>query len=111
MPSTQMTIRQGRFVGYEYHEIVSDGATGLSVIIPPLGSEWKKATCTLTASANTGKFQYTTSSDAEVLTDAATWIDWPNGDTTGDYSAAVISPITALRGVSVSGDIVIDIVV
>jgi hypothetical protein len=95
--------------GWTYTETITDGETGDTVRIPPMPPN-SKITCTIIAGANTGKFQSTTSPDADIIADTATWVDWPAGVKTGTYEDALISPVTAIRGVSVSGEIVIEIV-
>jgi len=111
MATVQMEKRQGRKPGYEYSATILDGVTGPSVIIPPGGYEGGCVTCTLIAGANTGKFQFSTSPDADVVADTATWQDWPDGNKTGSNSDAIVAPVTAVRGVSVSGDIAIEVVI
>jgi len=111
MATTTLEKREGRSPGYEYSATVLDGVTGPSVLIPPMGAEGAAVTCTIIAGASTGKIQFTTSPDADVIADTANWQDWPNGNTTGTYSDALISPISAVRGVSISGDIDIEILV
>ena len=111
MALADLVKREGRYPGYEYSADILDGVTGPSVVIPPMGTEGATVTCTIIAGANTGKIQFTTSPDADVIADTANWQDWPNGDTSGTYSDSIISPVTAVRGVSVSGNITIEIVV
>lgn len=111
MATIQMTLRQGRQPGYEYSATVLDGITGPSIKIPPMGSEGARVTCTIIAAANTGKFQFTTSLDSEVDADTAVWQDWPNGNTTGSFSDSLLAPVTAVRGVSVTGDIAIEVLI
>ena len=110
MPTTEMIKRNFFFNGYHYTETIATGATGNTVIIPPFDSG-KSITCTLIAGTSTGKFQITTSSDSAVTAGTATWQDWYEGNKTGTVSDAIISPVTAVRGVSVSGAIVIEIVI
>jgi len=89
-----------------YTETIADGENGETIrIVMESGAA---VSCTIIAGANTGKIQYTTSSDAAITAGSETWQDWPNGDTTGTYSDALLAPVTALRGVSVSGEIVIE---
>jgi hypothetical protein len=96
-------------VGFEYSETIADGANGDTVLLPGI-SDSERVTCTIIAGANTGKFQFTTSSDAAVLADTCTWIDWPKGTVTGTEYDLLLGPVTAVRGVSVSGEINIEIV-
>lgn len=96
-------------VGFEYTETIADGANGDSVLLPGI-ADAERVTCTIIAGANTGKFQFTTSSDAAVLAGTCTWIDWPKGTVTGTEYDLLLGPVTAVRGVSVSGEINIEIV-
>ncbi len=110
MAIVRMTRRPYAKDGYHYTEIVGTGATGDTVIISPKDKE-QSITCTLIAGSNTGKFQVTTSSDVAVNAGTATWQDWALGTKTGTVSDAITSPVTAIRGVSISGAITIEIVI
>lgn len=99
-------VRNGRD-GYEYTEVIGDGNNGETILIPP-GKD--NVTCTIIAGANSGKFQFTTSTDAKVLDGTATWIDWYKGEVTGTDYDVLNGPVTALRGVSTSGAITIEVV-
>lgn len=105
-----LTQRPGRNPGWTYKETLADGTTSDPVIIPPLQNDSGNVTCTIIANANTGKMQSTTSPDANIAADTATWVDWPNGDTNGTYTDALITPVTAVRGISVSGEITFEVV-
>lgn len=95
---------------YHYQETISDGETGEDVKIPafPNGNP---VTCTIIAGANMGKFQITTSSDDKVLSSTANWQDWELGTITGTVTDVLIGSACGIRGVSVSGEIHIEIVV
>lgn len=105
-----MTLRQGITKGYYYTETIADGVTGSNVKIPPMGLDGTTITLTIIAGSNTGKFQLTTSSDAAVQADTATWTDWTEGDTTGSLNMTLGSQVTGIRGASVSGEVIIEIV-
>jgi len=109
MTTTQMDKRPGRFLGYEYHEDIGDGLDGKSVLIPSISIP-TKVTCTVDPSG-TAKMQYTTSPLADVEADTAVWQNWPIGDVTVITSDSLVSPVTALRGVSVTGAVTIDIII
>lgn len=96
-------------MGFEYTETIADGADGDTVLLPGI-SDGENITCTMIAGANTGKFQFTTSSDAAVAAGTCTWIDWPKGNVTGTDYDLLLGPVTAVRGVSISGEITIEIV-
>lgn len=104
--------RAGRTESYYHTETITSGSTGQTIEIPTLPAG-KNITCTLIAGASTGKFQFTTSYDFDTnsIPATATWQDWALGNKTGTISDAIISPVTAIRGVSVSGAIVIEIVI
>ena len=105
-----MVTREGRYNGYTHTETLVDGITSDPIVIPPL-PPGGRVTCTVIAGANTAKIQFTTSSDAAVVADTATWSDWPQGDKIGTFSDSIITPVTAVRGVSVSGEIDFEIVI
>lgn len=95
--------------GFQHKETIADGVNGASLIVNT-GDTKGKITCTIIAGANTGKFQFTTSPDADIVAETATWQDWVKGDTTGTDYDVLDGPVTGLRGVSVSGEIVVEIV-
>lgn len=109
MTVTQMTKRPSWQLGYTYSETIADSEVGASIAVTP-AQPFSPITCTLYAGSNTGKFQYTTSSDEKVSSETATWIDWDEGNSTGTVVGIVDAPVTGLRGVSVSGQITIEIV-
>lgn len=110
MALVEMTPRVSAAPGFEYTETIQSGQTGNDVHVFPLGHKGGKITCTMIAGAGSGKFQYTTSLDAQVVADTAVWKDWPKGSVTGTESDALLSQVTGLRGVSSSGEITIEIV-
>lgn len=96
--------------GYAYSETIASGVNGNTIIIPPKENKEDNITCRIIAGAGTGKFQFTTSKDSAVLAGTETWTDWPKGAVTGTDYDIVNGPITGLRGVSTSGEIVIEVV-
>lgn len=90
------------YKGYHHQEEIADGITGAWVKVPAMGMQGGLVSCTMVAGANTGKVQFTTSSDIDVLADTANAQNWPLGNVTGTYSDAV-AQVTAVRGVSISG--------
>lgn len=105
----EMEKRRSCRAGYSYAEIINGGQTGNSVRILPASSQGP-ITCTIIAGANTGKFQFTTSPDSRVTAGTANWMDWYKGEVTGTDYDILNGPVTALRGVSTSGAITIEIV-
>lgn len=99
----------GRKPGFHHTEKLLDGVTGDPVIVPPLNGQ--PVTCTVRITGVSGKIQFTTSTDALVAAGTAVWQDWPSGTVTVNTSDALIGPVTALRGISVSGVIDIDIMI
>lgn len=110
MAIVEIDRRASAVTGYFYTEIIADGATGDDIHLYPLGLDGSRITCLIQAGVNTGKFQFTTSSDADVIAGTATWHDWPKGNVTGTEWDTLLSQVTGLRGVSVSGEIIIEIV-
>ena len=92
--------------GHSYQETIASG-NGDSVIVHPLNG--KPLTCTLIAGSNTGKIQFTTSSEAAVIAGTATWQDW-EGVTTGTGSDVLVGAVTAVRGVSADGEVKVEFV-
>ncbi len=90
--------------GYTFTETLADGITGEPVIIPSTSSD-KNTTIVVVAGAGSGKVQFTIDPDEAVTAGTALWIDWDKGAVTGTETDVAIGPITALRGVSVSGEI------
>ena len=110
MTIAQMTKRDSYISGWHHEETIAHGDTGNDIEVFPIPDD-NRITCTLIAGANTGKFQVTTSTDAKVAAGTATWQDWAKGVTTGTVSDVLIGPVTAIRGVSASGEIKIEVVI
>ena len=110
MAIATLTKRQGVNIGYYYEETIADGTNGDTIKIPPL-QEGASVTCTIESSGNTGKVQFTTSSDADVTAGTETWQDWPSGNVTATTTDRIVSPVTGVRGVSVSGEVVFQVIV
>ena len=110
MAVVTLTKRTSYLEGYQYTETIPDGATGDTVKIPPVIAG-KNITCRLICGANTGKVQTTTSVDSAVAAGTATWVDWALGDVTLTKTDATTGPITGIRGVSVSGEVTLEVVI
>ena len=106
----EMVKRESAVTGFHYEETIATGATGNDVHIYPMGLDGTRVTCTIIAGANTGSFEYTTSSDAKVVAGTAVWKTWPLGVVTGTNCDALTSQVTGLRGVSDAGEITVEIV-
>jgi len=109
MATVEMQERDGRFVGFQYYETIADGATGDNVFVPPL-PDGKNLTATVVPGAGSGNIQTTTSSKADIIAGTATWIDWAEGSVAVDTADVIVGSITGIRGVSVSGEIKIEII-
>ena len=97
---------------YPYTEDISSGQNGQSVIVKPAQSKSGFVGVMVVAEGSpgvTGKVQYTFSSTANVLAGTANWVDWDDGDVTSNTGSTITAPVTAVRGVSVSGDIVFEV--
>ena len=103
------TQRTNDNAAYHYTATIADGENGATVAIPSF-DPWRPVTVTIVAGANTGKVQVTTSSEAAVTGATCTWADWDNGDSTGTTTDVIVGPVTGIRGVSVSGEVTIEIV-
>lgn len=111
IPRNGRLLSEGNPAGWIYSEIIADGEISDPIKIKPNGKGISNISCTLIAGANIGKFQITTSSDADVKAGTAIWQDWVKGDSTGIVSDVLVGQITGIRGVSVSGEVKIEIVI
>jgi hypothetical protein len=102
-----MTRTLAGLPGFSYKEVIADGADGESLIVNPLHG--KPLTCTLIAGDSTGKIQFTTSPIEDVRDETCVWQDWP-GASTGTVSDVLLGAVTAVRGVSISGEISVELV-
>ena len=110
MATAEMTRRPFQRDGWHYTETIATTATGDSVIIPSLDAG-KTIAVTLIAGAGTGYIQFTTSSDAAVKADTAVWQTWSLGNKSGTAGLSFAFPVTGIRGVSVSGEIIIEVLI
>lgn len=94
--------------GRVYEEVIADGTTGRAIHIPVVN---RRITCTLIAGANTGKFETTTSLPSKVKAGTAIWVDWAEVLDSGTIRDVITAPVTAIRGVSTSGEIIIEVCV
>lgn len=97
--------------GYEYSENITDGENGGAVIVKPIGNVSGNVGMAIISNGNTGKCQYTFSSIEKVVADTANWIDWSYGEVTSNVGSTFVAPVTAVRGVSVSGEITLEVAV
>jgi len=109
MAVTQLARRKSWQDNYEYAETIQHGATGDTIFIPPLGLSGAKITCRVIAGAGTGKIQTTTSLDSAVKAGNPVWKDWPKGEVTGTVDDVIIGAVSGIRGVSITGEIKIEV--
>lgn len=103
-----ITEREGRFLGWTNYITVADGETEI-VSIPPLDSA-HRISVTAIPGSNTALVQYTTSSDADVIADTATWQNWIYGSVSATTNGVVIAPITGLKLGATGGECNFEIV-
>lgn len=95
-------------VDFYFTETIASG-NGTSIVVYPLPIG-TVITCTLKAGSNTGRFETTTDSIAMVEAGTAEWEPWALGTKTGIVSDAIANSVIAIRGVSVSGAVTINVV-
>ncbi len=108
MAIVEMTKRDSAVTGCKYTEVVASGETGDDVHVYPLGAGSSGVGCVVIAGAGTGKMEWTESDDDDVTAGTATWHDWPKGTNTGTVWDTV-KKASGLRGVSVSGEVTIEL--
>lgn len=108
MTIAYLTPRENRFGNYEYFETIADGATGNTVFIPGLHAG-KTISVTIIAGSNSGYYEYSTSLDSEVEDGTSTWTTGDMGTITGTETEVLIANVSAIRCVSVSGQIALEI--
>lgn len=93
------------FIEDEKTMVVSDGVTS-----PPVyRADWVREIGVVLDPSGTAKMQYTLSPIADVTGGTARWVDWSPGEVTATTSEFLTDPITAIRIVSVSGEVTADI--
>ena len=98
-------------IGYRFSEVITDGATGNDIHIPSL-PPGKTPTVVIRAGAGSGNVEFTMSDDDDVLAGTATWDQyWPLGASTGTVADTLEGTVTGIRGVSISGEITIEVVI
>lgn len=102
------TQRTGRFLGWTDYVTVATGETEI-IVIPPLDSG-HKISVTAIPGSNTALVQHSTSSNADVLADTATWQDWLHGSVMDTKNGVVISPITGLKFSATGGSCEFEVV-
>ena len=98
-------LSKGNPSGWTYSETVADGVTSNPVKIKPNGKGVYAISVGLIAGANTGKIQFTLDADEAIDAGTAYWFDWDEGNCTGDTVDPSVAPVSALRCVSISGEV------
>jgi hypothetical protein len=96
---------------FEYQEVIDTGENGEAIILKNFDIKQNNVTCTVIAGSNTGKMQFTTSPVSRVAAGTATWQDWAKGNVTGTASDILLFNVTAIRGVSVSGEVTVEVII
>jgi hypothetical protein len=97
--------------GKTYTEVIANTDNGESIFVHPVFNKSGHVTCTIICSNSSGKFQTSTSSQIDIEAGVATWQDWAEGTVAVNTTDVLTGPVTGIRGVSVSGEITIEIVI
>ena len=106
----ELIARQGRFIGWEYSETMTEGTASEAIAIPPLNND-QSVSVSFISDGGEGKIQITTSPDSMVAAGTANWQDWPLGPIIVTASDSLNGPVTGIRLVRVSGTVGIEIIV
>lgn len=87
---------------FEAEEELSSGTNGKWFFVPP---SVRGVAVTFSSTTGVGKIQTTTSSIENIKNDAATAIDWPNGEITDGTSQDRVESVRAFRLVRASGTV------
>ncbi len=97
--------------GFSHYEEIADGITGDPILIPPTGRGNTSGSVQLICGDNTGNIDYTIDTFDVISEGNATWLPWSKGEVTGTVLDIFIGPISAVRGVSVDGSIILKILI
>lgn len=107
MATTTVTTNQSPGGGQsrsQTKQVIPTGETGDPVYI------YNSRHCSVTViPSGSALLQYTTSRMDEVTNNQATWITWSRGTVTGNVTDIPEGPVTAIRGVSITGQVVIEV--
>ena len=104
----QIRQRKEFYNSYEHSETIASGQTGETITIPGLPAG-KTIACTIIAGENSGYYQYSTSLDSEVAAETCNWITGDMGTVTGSETDVLIANVSAIKCISVSGQIKFEI--
>jgi len=96
--------------GRSYHaEVVADGVTSDPLILPSIypynPGHMPAVVAVIPAGGASGRIEFSLDDPAVVEAGTAQWIAWPHGDVSAAIADAINGPVTALRCVSVSGQV------
>lgn len=97
--------------GYTHEETIPAGEEGEAVVVKPIANASGNVGVMMVPGSNTGKVQYTFSSMEKIEAGTANWVDWSDGEVTANAGTAFVAPVTAVRGVSVSGEVALEVAV
>jgi len=98
-------LSDGNPAGWIYSETVADGATSDPVKIKPNGKGIYAISVGIIPETGSGKVQFSLDSESDIDGGSADWFDWSAGEVTGGTSATFTSAISALRCISISGNV------
>lgn len=110
-PRNNDLFQKGNYAGWSYSEDIADEETSDPIKIEPTGRGVTYGSVALICGSNTGKVQVTLDTYALIDAETATWIDWDKGEVTGSQLDVFAGPITAIRGVSVSGAVTLKVLI
>lgn len=93
---------------FEYTETIESGKTGDAIMAPDYAGKLRDWVVGIIPSG-TARIEYTLSTRSQVDAGAAVWRAWDAGDVTVNTDD-LLGPVQAVRGVSVSGDVTIEVV-
>lgn len=106
----KLNSRDGSLPGYTFQGTVESGGTSNPVEIPVLPSQ-KPVTVTCIPSSGSGRIEFSTSPDSAIEGGTANWQNWFKGNVVESTTDVLVSGVTGIRCVSVSGLCVFEIVV
>ena len=107
MPQS-IKLQKDRYNGqFVYSLAVATGTTSAPIVIP---QEANTITIGLYCNSSSGKVQYTLDGATVAEADNAIWFDWAAGTVAATTVDSLISPVTCIRAVSVSGEVTLKIV-
>lgn len=101
MPSQKWTPGADTASGLFVHkEVLGAGAVSDPVLI---GGRYRSVTVGVTSVGTQARIEYTLDTLAAVEADAAQWVPWASGDVSSNTADNLEGPVTAVRGVAITG--------